>query len=124
MQIDIATDRSMIAAARKARPARRPWLALLSTVMTLAGGKAELVRHSERAWASALFSGTRHAIVLAFTGEEAIASADTLIARLPDHEFAIPGQLVAEVLIARIDQTTLPQPRMELELELLLLEDC
>jgi len=40
-----------------------------------------------------------------------------------DHEFAIPGQLVADVSVISVDQATLPEPRMVVELELLLLED-
>ncbi len=61
--------------------------------------------------------------MLAFNGAAAIAAAEALIAALPDHEFAIPGQLVADASVVSVDQTALPEPRMVVELELLLLED-
>ncbi len=105
------------------RPIRRPWLALLSAVMDLARGQAELIRHSERSWASATFAGTRHNVVLAFSGAEAIEAAEAFLSFLPDHEFAIPGQLVADAAVVRVDHTALPDERLECEIELLLLEE-
>lgn len=121
MRTDI--DTTELAAARR-RAGRRPWLPLLSAVLEMTGGKAELVRHSERAWASVTFSGTRHAIVLAFRGVEAVAAGETFIAALPDHEFAISRQLVADAAIVRVDHEALPEPRLEVEAEILLLEDA
>ena len=105
------------------RKGRRPWLSLLATLLELGQGRAELVRHSEHSWASATFAGTKHCVELAFTGAEALEAAESLIAALPDHEFAIPGQLVADASVVSVDQTALPEPRMVVELELLLLED-
>lgn len=119
MQIDPAATRSMQSAVR-----RSPWLLLLSTLLELAQGKAELIRHGERSWASATFSGTRHTVVLSFTGLEAVAAGEALIELLPDHEFAIPRQLVADANVIAVDHTALPQPHLQLEVELLLLEDC
>lgn len=46
MQHDPAILRTLAASAK--RKGRRPWLALLSALFDLAGGLAELVRHSER----------------------------------------------------------------------------
>ena len=123
MQIDIQADRSMRATALRRRVGR-PWLPLLSDIMELSGGRAELVRHSERNWASVTFTGTRHTIVLAFTGADAVSAGEELAAALPDHEFAIPRQIVADASIIRVDHTVLPEPRMEIEAELLLIEDC
>lgn len=120
MQYDPAEIRTM---RQRPAPARRPWLALLNAVMTMAGGKAELVRHSERAWASVTFSGSRHTVILAFTGEEAVAAGEELIAALPDHEFSLPRHIVADAAIVRVDHQALPCPRLELEAELLLLDD-
>ncbi|MBW8755207.1 MAG: hypothetical protein JF595_13845 [Sphingomonadales bacterium] len=102
---------------------RRPWRALLSAVMGLAGGKAELLRHVERPWASVTFSGSRHRLTLAFTGAEALAAAEHFIAALPEHEFAIPRQLVADAAVVSVEHETLPQPKLTVEVELLLLED-
>ncbi len=121
MQHDPAIIRTLAASAQ--RKGRRPWLSLLTALFDLAGGKAELLRHSERSWASATFAGTKHSVAMAFTGSDAIAAAEGLIEALPDHEFAIPGQVVADALVVSVDQTALPEPRMVLELELLLLED-
>lgn len=121
MQHDPAILRTLAASAQ--RKGRRPWLSLLSALFDLAQGQAELLRHSERNWASATFAGTRHAVVLAFNGAAAIEAAEALIAALPDHEFAIPGQLVADASVISVDQATLPEPRMVVELELLLLEE-
>lgn len=123
MQIDLQADRSMLAHSRRRRVCQ-PWLPLLSTVMELAGGRAELVRHSERAWASVTFSGTRHSVTLVFIGTEAVAAGEIFIATLSEHEFAIPRQIVADASIVRVLQDTLPEPRMEVEAELLLIEDC
>lgn len=121
MQHDPAILRTLAASAQ--RKGRRPWLSLLSALFDLAQGQAELLRHSERNWASATFAGTRHNVTLAFNGTDAIAAGEALIEALPDHEFAIPAQLVADASVVSVDQAALPQPRMVVELELLLLED-
>ena len=125
MQIDLTQDQAMIGAARcrTRRTRRTPWLQLLSALLELGQGQAELVRHSERSWASVTFSGTRHSVVLAFTGEEAVAAGEALIDGLPDHEFSIPGQLVADAAVVRVDHSALPQPRLEVEVEVLMLDE-
>lgn len=102
---------------------RRPWRALLSAVTELAGGKAELLRHVERPWASVTFSGTRHTVILAFSGAEAVAAGEVFIAALPEHEFTMPGQLVADAAVTAVEHIALPGPRLTVEVELLLLED-
>ena len=122
MQIDLTADAAMLSVARR-RTRRTPWMQLLSALLDLAQGEAELVRHSERAWASVTFSGTRHSIVLAFTGAEAVAVGEGLIDALPDHEFAIPRQLVADAAVVRVEHTLLPQPRLEVEIEVLMLDE-
>ena len=122
MHIDPTADKDMIATLRQGG-ARGPWLHLLSAVLALAGGKAEFLRHSERPWNSATFSGSRHVIGLRFTGEEAIAAAEEFIAALPEHEFAIPRQLVADAAITAVDHEIGPAPVLTLQAELLLLEE-
>lgn len=102
---------------------RRPWMPLLSAVLGLTQGKAELISHQERPWASVTFSGTRHSLTLAFSGDEAVSAGEDFIACLPEHEFAVPGQLVADAAIVRVDHAALPEPRLTVEAELLLLED-
>lgn len=121
MQLDPA-DPVLIAAAP--RPARtRPWMALLSALLRLGEGRAELVSHAERPWASVTFSGTRHTVRLAFAGTEAVNAGERLIDALPEHEFAIPRQLVADAAVLAVTHTALPEPRLEVEVELLLLDD-
>ena len=121
MQLDPA-DPVLIAAAP--RPARtRPWMALLSALLRLGEGKADLVSPAERPWASVTFSGTRHTVRLAFAGTEAVNAGERLIDALPEHEFAIPRQLVADAAVLAVTHTVLPEPRLEVEVELLLLDD-
>ena len=122
MQIDLTADAAMLSVARR-RTRRTPWMQLLSALLDLAQGQAELVRHAERAWASVTFSGTRHSVVLAFTGTEAVAVGEGLIDLLPDHEFAIPGQLVADAAVVRVEHALLPEPRLEVEIEVLMLDE-
>jgi hypothetical protein len=96
---------------------------LLSALLELAEGKAELLRHAERAWASITFSGSRHTVALAFTGAEAIAAGERFVEALAEYEFDIPRYLVAEAAVISVVHETLPEPRMSVEVELLLLED-
>lgn len=102
---------------------RPPWRRLVREVMQIAGPHAELLHHSEKAWASVTFSGARHTIRLCFTGNEAMDAADDFIAALPDHEFTIPGWLAAEATIVSVEQQVLPQPKATVEAEVLLLEE-
>ena len=91
--------------------------------MALAGGKAQLLTHEEKAWASITFAGTRHQIMLDFSGTDEVEAGEVFIAALPDHEFAIRGQLVAEASIDAVNHAALPEPRMVVTITLLLLED-
>jgi hypothetical protein len=93
-------------------------------VLDLGQGKAELLRHVERPWASVTFAGTRHTLALAFTGAEAVAAGEVFIAALPEHEFAIPRQLVADAAIVSVEHVTLPEPKMTVEVEMLLVDDA
>jgi hypothetical protein len=108
--------------ARKAR-ARHPSMRLLEAVLMLAGKEAELVCHAERPWASATFSGTRHSFTLSFTGADAVAAAEEFIAILPDHEFTLPGRLVADAGVNEVTHKMHPQPSMVVEADVLLLDE-
>ena len=90
----------------------------------LSDGHAILVRHKEKAWASITFAGTRHQITLEFNTPAAIEAGEQLIADLPDHEFAIPRQLVAEATIGSVDHCLHPQPKLTVNVTLLLLEEA
>ena len=118
MQYDPVTARAH--QTRFETKSRGPWLHLLSALLELGEGKAELVRHAERAWASVTFSGSKHSVVLAFTGADAVAAGEALIEALPEHEFTLPRQLVADAAVVSVDHVSLPEPRLTVELELLL----
>ena len=66
-------------------------------------GQATIVSHDEKSWASITFAGTRHRLELAFEGAEAVEAGELFIAFLPEHEFAIPGQLVADAAVTAVD---------------------
>ena len=122
MRIDPDEARGMNAATRSPR-VRRPWLQLLSAVLGLAGGKAELLRHWERPWASVTFSGSRHGVVLTFRGADAVAAGETFIETLGEHEFNLSRQIVADAAIVSVDHAALPEPVLTVEAEFLLLDD-
>lgn len=126
MHIDLIRERT-VAGTMTGTPAgtrRRPWVRLLSEVLQLAGPEVEFLRHAERTWSSATFAGARHTITMAFAGIEAIAQGEAFLAALPDHEFTIPGQLVADAAVVAVEHENTSAPRMEVEVELLLLEDA
>lgn len=111
-----------VAAAPAMRFRRSPGERLEDAVFRLGGGKGRVIRHSEENWASITFTGTRHHIELVFEGEGAIELGEDFIADLPSHEFAIPGQLVADADVVRVDHRAMP-PLMKVSCELLLIEE-
>ena len=96
---------------------------LREALQELAGGHALIEAHSERSWASITFAGARHRLDLAFEGEEAVAAGENFIAFLPEHEFAIPRQLVADAAVTSVDHRIGANPRLVVRVELLLLDD-
>ena len=102
---------------------RSPAERLREELQALAGGHAEFLAHSEKNWASITFAGTRHRLALAFAGADAVEAAECFIALLPEHEFAIPKQLVADAAVIAVDHRIGPDPRMEVQIELLLLDE-
>ena len=97
---------------------------LRSALLDLAGHKGQVITHTEKAWASITFAGTRHLLALVFAGADAVDAGEHFVAELPDHEFAIPGQLVADATIIEVEHRIVPDPRMVVQCELLLLEDA
>jgi hypothetical protein len=104
-------------------PRRSPAERLREELQALAGGHAQILSHSEKSWASVTFAGTRHRLDLAFAGEEAVEAAEHFIAFLPEHEFTVPRQLVADAAVIAVDHRIGPDPRMEVRIELLLLDE-
>lgn len=106
------------------RPRRTLADRVQEAVLLLAEAQANLLSHLEKPWASITFSGSRHELMLEFNGPDAMAAAERFIVALPDHEFGIPGQLVADATIGEVDHILLPNPRMIVTAILLLLEDA
>lgn len=96
---------------------------LREALLALGDHRGQVLMHSERAWASITFAGARHTLTLLFAGEEAVDAGERFLAALPDHEFAIPGQLVADAAIVEVEHRLLSQPRLVVQCELLLLEE-
>ena len=116
------TDLSLGYGAAKAKIRREPRIRLREALFALAKGQATIVGHDEKSWASITFAGTRHRLELVFEGAEAVEAGELFIAFLPEHEFAIPGQLVADAAVTAVDHRLEP-PRMTVSCELLLLEE-
>lgn len=104
---------------RRLTPADR----LRAALIALAEGHGTVSDHGERSWASITFAGTRHQVTLVFTGAEAIEAGEKFIAFLPEHDFAIPGQLVADAAVSAVDHQMLPEERMVVQVEVLMLDD-
>lgn len=119
MSVEVAPPRALA-------PTRRRTVAdrLRDALLDLAEGHGEVVDHSEKAWASVTFAGARHKVSLRFAGREAVEAGETLIALLPEHEFTIPAQIVADATVIATDHRMLPEPRLEVTCELLLLEEA
>jgi hypothetical protein len=108
--------------AQAARIRRQPRDRLREALLDLAQGRATILSHDEKSWASVTFAGARHRLELEFSGEEAVQAGELFIAFLPEHEFAIPGQLVADAAVTAVDHRLEP-PRMVASCELLLLDE-
>lgn len=98
--------------------------ALVRALEQLTQGQGLLLVHSQRRWASITFQGTRHSFTWAFDGAAAVAAGEAMIEALPDHEFAIPGQLVAAATVTEVEHRILPEPPLVVDFEILMLEDA
>jgi hypothetical protein len=96
---------------------------LMRALREIAGPHAEVVSHHEAPWASITFSGARHRLVLRFAGSDAASDGEAFVTVLPEHEFHVRGQLVADAAVTRVDHEMLPAPLMEVECEILLLDE-
>lgn len=118
------TRRCPMIDALRSQGARGPWLALLDALVQLGGPGTRFVRHAERPWSSATFSGARHAFTLAFAGEDAVAGGEALIAALPNHEFALHARLVADATITAVEHSLVDGPSLIVEAEMLVLDEA
>ena len=101
----------------------RDQLAVLRTVLALAGDKAELLAHTESVWQSATFNGLRHTSTLLFDGADAVADGEAFIAALPDAEMAVPHMLVVDAGVKFASHIVVPMQRMTVQIELLLITE-
>ncbi len=108
---------------RPFRPRRTHADRLQQALLMLAEVQGTILSHRETPWASITFSGTRHEVMLDFSGPEAVAAGERFIAALPDHEFTIPGQLVADATVSEASHAILPEPRLLVTATLLLLDE-
>lgn len=108
---------------RPAAPQRSTADRLREALLALGDFRGQVLTHTEKAWASITFSGARHSLTLLFAGEQAVEAGERFIAALPDHEFALPGQLVADAAVTEAEHRLLPHPRLVVQCELLLLEE-
>ena len=96
---------------------------LRDALLELAGGRATIRTHDEKSWASITFAGARHRLELAFDGDEAIAAGELFMVFLPEHEFTLPGQLVADAAVTAVDHRLVPAPHLRVSVELLVLDE-
>ncbi len=106
----------------QARSRRAPGERLAEALVILSGGHGRIIRQSEADWASITFAGTRHSFDVVFEGEAAIQLGEDFIDELPEHEFSIPGRLVADAEITKVDHRAAP-PLMKVTCELLLIDE-
>ena len=96
---------------------------LRAALLAICGGMGTVLGHEERAWASITFAGTRHELVLRFEGLEQVEAGELLIAQLPEHDFRIPGQLVADAIVTKVEHRFGPSETLTVTAALLLLEE-
>jgi hypothetical protein len=100
----------------------RPVTQLVTDAIHELAGSGLIVQHTERQWASVTFAGSRHRLELLFEGSDAVKAGERFIAFLPEHEFDIPGQLIADAAVTEVESQTAP-PRLRVACELLLLDE-
>jgi len=96
---------------------------LREALLKLSGECATCLKHEEKAWSSITFNGTRHEVTLRFEGAEAVAHGEEFIECLSEHEFTLPGQLVADANIREVDHRFGMHERLVVTAVLLLLDE-
>lgn len=96
---------------------------LREAVLALSDRSGEVSKHHETPWSSITFSGTRHELVIEFAGVDEVEAGERLIHQLPEHEFRIPGHLVADASVREIDHQFGTLETLQVTCVLLLLEE-
>jgi hypothetical protein len=78
---------------------RSPGSLIASQIEALAANRVTVAMKRERPWASITFDGTRHSFAVDWEGKAKPDGMHNLARALPDHEFAIPGYFVADILV-------------------------
>lgn len=84
---------------------------LLEQLMTVLGPTVQVLHAGEREWASITFSGARHHFVLrvpAATYEQ--RTFQQAVAALPEHEFSLRGEIVADCTVTPDNSSTTSAP--------------
>lgn len=76
------------------------WRQIESAIERISNGKAKVISHAEKPWASPTFTGSRHELLLSFEGEEGALIGEAMRLELPNNELVLPGHTVADVAIA------------------------
>lgn len=95
--------------------------AIEGAVLALASNQAEIRDLAFRPWASITFVGSRVKMTVRFHGAEAVVAGEQFIAFLPEHEFDIPGQIVADAAVTGVSHEQ--GKYLGATIEILLLED-
>lgn len=96
---------------------------LRGAVLSVGGRFGTVVFHHEKPWSSDTFSGVRHTLRIEFDGPAEVECGEKLIEDLPEYEFSIPGQLVADAGVEHVEHRLKGNPRMVVTASLLLLEE-
>ena len=65
----------------------------------------------------------RETFVLRFEGARAAGEAEDFVATLPEREFPLPGRFVADATVTEVDHALLPEERLTVTCELLVVEE-
>lgn len=93
---------------------------LLAQIADRIGMPLTIRQASSRPWASALFEGRRHVMLLGIEGQDATTRRDHFIRGLEDVEWKLPGHFVADITVDDIRPGT---DEIWIELSALTIED-
>ncbi|BAV64736.1 hypothetical protein [Sphingobium cloacae] len=100
--------------------AHDPLPRLLAQLLERAGGNVAALRATSRPWASALFQGRRHVIVLALEGADASWRAARFVDGIEEAQWQLNRHFVADIAI---DDRRVTEKGVEIELSALTIED-
>ncbi|WP_417593420.1 hypothetical protein [Parasphingorhabdus sp.] len=84
---------------------RDPGSLLARQLEALAGDQPHVTIQRERPWASITFTGTRHSFAVNWPNAPSPDQRDNIAKTIAEHEFAIPGYFVADMLVTERSET-------------------